>query len=76
MMHTWLDFLLTYILLSVEIVGMNIYLLKEDDGCCVVCAVSEEDAKKIHPDGYNANIQYIFIGTAAPNVERGVICAI
>ena len=78
-------------------VGMNIYLLEQDENwgydtysSCVVCAVSEEDAKKIHPDGLNEfiennedkswastkdKIKCTFIGTAAPNVVRGVVCA-
>ena len=103
---------------------MNIYLLERDEiggydtyRSCVVCAVSEEDAKKIHPNGckeFNENnedkypmwesfkyikystwvsikdnmyieyptwvstkdnIRCTFIGTAAPSVERGVVCA-
>jgi len=55
---------------------------------CVVAAENEEEAKMMHPAGENRNIHSVFtwcnmpdavrckyIGEAAENIEKGVICA-
>jgi hypothetical protein len=74
---------------------LRIYLLVRDDcpgydeyDSCVVAALSEEDARTIHPNGWETVgegcggtwvpprcIEVIQVGVAVPGVKRGVICA-
>lgn len=56
---------------------------------CVVCALSEEDAKLIQPDGGKyqdyewmgvwvndlKDIKVVYLGEASEDLKRGVICA-
>lgn len=72
---------------------MNLYLISQDVrrgydvyDSAVVAAETEDDARAIHPDGYNgpygrstwckpAQVKVIQIGTAYPGTPSGVICA-
>lgn len=72
---------------------MKLYYLWQDENndydtydSCVVCAESEEEAKKIHPDGDGnfkrctwascpENVKCELIGIATDNVEKGVVIA-
>lgn len=72
---------------------MNLYLLSQTEctgydtyDACVVCAASEEEARKIHPSeysGWNSNcstwasspdkVSVFLLGRASPDLEPGLI---
>lgn len=77
---------------------MKLFLLSQtanDDydtyDSAVVCAVDEEDARNIHPDGHEytterendrwgswarkSEIRIVELGEALPSVKQGVVCA-
>lgn len=72
---------------------MNLYRISQSDNSdydtydsAVVAAPSEEEARKIHPSGYNPwsmgswtespeKVSVELIGTAVEGIAQGVICA-